>query len=121
MFTGMLATTRVRSERTKEAAAGGFSTATDVADYLVRKGLPFRQAHEIVGKLVRHCLEKGLQFSDLSLEDLKRFSPLFEEDVRAIDVMASVQARDVAGGTAPSRVMEAIAEGRRLLTATQGW
>ena len=117
----MVATARVRSEKTKEAAAGGFSTATDVADYLVRKGLPFRQAHEVVGKLVRHCLERKVQFADLSMVELRQFSSLFDEDVKAIDVMASIQARDVPGGTALNRVTAAIAEGRRLLSATEAW
>ncbi len=121
MFTGMLATARVKSERTKEAAAGGFSTATDVADYLVRKGLPFRQAHEVVGKLVRQCLERRVQFADLSTAELKEFSPLFDEDVRSIDVLASIQARDVPGGTALGQVTAAITEGRRLLSATEAW
>ncbi len=121
MFTGMLATARFRVERTREAAAGGFSTATDIADYLVRKGLPFRRAHEVVGKLVRHCIERGCQFGDLTLDELRGFSPLFEEDVLAIDVFASVQARDIPGGTAPNRVAEAISEARRLLAATEAW
>ena len=121
MFTGMLATARVKSERTKEAAAGGFSTATDVADYLVGKGLPFRQAHEVVGKLVRHCLERRVQFSDLSMDELTAFSPMFDEGVRTIDVLASIQARDVPGGTAVNRVTDAIAAGRHLLSATRAW
>ncbi|HEX9016199.1 MAG TPA: argininosuccinate lyase [Chloroflexota bacterium] len=121
MTAGMLATARVRSERTREAAGGGFSTATDYADYLVRKGLPFRQAHEVVGKLVRECIQRGCELSDLTIADLKGFSPLFEEDALAIDVIASVQARDVPGGTAPNRVSEAISEARHLLAATEGW
>ena len=85
------------------------------------KGLPFRQAHEVIGRLVRHCLEEGKDFSDLTLKDLKGFSPLFDEDALAIDVMTSVQARDVPGGTAPNRVSEAIAEGHGLLSASEAW
>jgi len=121
MFAGMLATARFRTDRMREAAGGGFSTATDVADYLVRKGLPFRQAHEVVGRLVRRCLELRCDLTDLPLPDLKGFSPLFDQDVYAIDVDSSVQARDVPGGTAPNRVREALAESRRLLAETQAW
>lgn len=121
MCAGMLATLKLRTERMREAAGGGFSTATDVADYLAKKGMPFRQAHEVVGKLVRHCLERGCRFSNLSLADLKAFSPLFEEDALAISVDSSVAARDVPGGTAPGRVREALAESRGLLASTEAW
>ncbi len=121
MFGGMLATARVKAGRMREAAAGGFSTATDVADYLVRRGLPFRQAHEVVGRMVRLCLERGCDISGLPLADLQALSPLFDQDVYSIDVDASVAARDVPGGTAPNRVSEALAESRRLLAFTEAW
>ncbi len=121
MFAGMLATARFREDRMRQVAGGGFSTATDVADYLVRKGLPFRRAHEVVGRLVRHCLEQGGDITDLPLADLQGFSPLFQEDVYSVTVDSSVQARDVPGGTAPNRVREALAESRRLLAATEAW
>ncbi|MHB8990416.1 MAG: argininosuccinate lyase [Chloroflexota bacterium] len=121
MFAGMLATARFREDRMRDAAGGGFSTTTDVADYLARKGLPFRQAHEVVGRLVRHCIERRCQIADLPLADLKGFSPLFEKDVYSIDVDSSVQARDVPGGTAPNRVRDALAESRQLLAATVEW
>ncbi len=121
LFERMLATATVRSDQMREMAGGGFSTATDVADYLVRKGLAFRQAHEVVGRLVRHCMEVGGDIIDLPLADLKGFSPLFEEDIYGVDVDASVRARDVPGGTAPNRVREAIAEGVRLVAATEAW
>ena len=121
MFAGMLATARFREDRMREVAGGGFSTATDVADYLARKGLPFRQAHEVVGRLVRHCLEQGCDITDLSLGDLKGFSPLFDEDIYTVDVDSSVQARNVPGGTASGRVMEALAESRQLLAASETW
>ena len=100
---------------------GGFSTATDVADYLVRKGLTFRQAHEVVGRLVRHCIEQDCDVTDLPLDRLREFSTQFAEDVYLIDVDSSVRARDVPGGTAPNRVKEAIAEGMRMLSATESW
>lgn len=121
MFAGMLATARFREDRMRQVAGGGFSTATDVADYLVRKGLPFRRAHEVVGRLVRHCLEQGCDITDLPLADLQGFSPLFQEDVYSVTVDSSVQARDVPGGTAPNRVREALAESRRLLATTEAW
>ncbi|MCL4531636.1 MAG: argininosuccinate lyase [Actinobacteria bacterium] len=118
---GMLSSVRTRADRMADAAAGGFSTATDVADYLVRKGLPFRQAHEVVGRLVRHCLAKGVEIQAPSISELRDFSGLFEEDVRSIDVAASLRARDVPGGTAPGRVSHALLESRRLLADTREW
>ncbi len=121
MFAGMLATARFREDRMRQVAGGGFSTATDVADYLARKGLPFRQAHEVVGRLVRHCLELRCDITDLSLADLQGFSPLFQEDLYSVTVDSSVQARDVPGGTAPNRVQDAISESRHLLAATEAW
>ncbi len=121
LFAAMLATASIQENRMREVAGGGFSTATDVADYLVRKGLPFRQAHEVVGRVVHHCLERGCDIGDLSLASLKSFSPLFDEDVYLIDVEASIRARDVPGGTAPNRVREALAEGLRLVAASEAW
>jgi argininosuccinate lyase len=121
MFAGMLETAQVRAERMREAAVGGFSTATDVADYLVRKGLTFRQAHEVVGRLVRHCIDRGCSLSDVSLPDLRSFSPHFDQDFYLIDVDSSVAARDVPGGTAPDRVRAALEESRALMAATEEW
>ncbi|HOB91600.1 MAG: argininosuccinate lyase [Bacillota bacterium] len=104
------------AERMRTACAGGFMTATDVADYLVRKGIPFRTAHEIVGKIVLFCEKRGLSFSDLKLEDWHSFSGVFEEDVMDVaDLDASVSARDVYGGTAHSRVVEQIELAKKLL------
>ncbi|MGI5835928.1 MAG: argininosuccinate lyase [Chloroflexota bacterium] len=121
LFDRMLATATVKAERMRAVAGGGFSTATDVADYLVRKGLTFRQAHEVVGRLVRHCIEQDCDVTDLPLDRLREFSTQFAEDVYLIDVDSSVRARDVPGGTAPNRVKEAIAEGMRMLSATESW
>ena len=91
-----------RVDRMQEAARGGFSTATDVADYLVRRGITFRQAHEVVGRLVRHCIERNCDLPDIPIDDLKGFSSLFDEDFYLINVDSSVRARDVQGGTAPA-------------------
>ena len=100
----------------RAAAGEHYATATDLADYLVRKGLPFRQAHEVVGKAVRHALERGVGLEALPLEALRGFSPLIEADVReALTVEASLRARAVTGGTAPAAVQKALAEARALV------
>ncbi len=108
VMAAMLPRVTVNAARTAAAATENYSLATDFADYLVRKGLPFRQAHEAVGKLVRHAEEKHAALSDLSLADLRKFSPLFAEDALKIDVMSSLSSRDVPGGTAPARVNDVL-------------
>jgi argininosuccinate lyase len=95
--------------------AGGPLLATDFADYLVTKGLPFREAHGVVGRLVMYCEAQGRNLERLSLEEYRKFSPLFDEDIREINVWASVRARDVPGGTAPARVSQAIRRARTIL------
>jgi len=110
----MLESLTFRVDRMREAAGTFYSTATDLADYLVRKGLPFREAHEIVGRTVRHGIAQGKELADLPLEELRRFSPLIEKDVHAaLTVEASLQARSVIGGTAPEAVARALAEARK--------
>jgi argininosuccinate lyase len=109
----MLRTLTFKVERMRAAAGASYATATDLADYLVRKGVPFREAHEVVGRAVRHGLERGVELSDLSLEELRRFSPLFAPDVhQALTVEASLRARAVSGGTAPDAVRRALAAAR---------
>ncbi len=101
----MLATMKVRTARLSAAAADPWLLATDLADYLVRKGLPFREAHRVVGELVRFCLEQGRNPAGLPLEEYRRFSPLFDGDVyRVWDARACVAARRLTGGPAPERV-----------------
>ncbi len=101
-------------DRAKIAATVGFLNATELADYLVRKGLPFRTAHDIVGGLVLKAIESGCELSELSLETLKGFSDLITEDVyTSLDIRSALCAKDVAGGTAPSRVAEAIEDAKR--------
>jgi argininosuccinate lyase len=104
----MLTAARVRTDRMAGAAGADFSTATDYADYLAKKGLPFREAHALVGKLVTFCEETGRDLVELSLEELRGFSPLFGPDIVGLTPAAVVAARDVPGGTAPARVREAI-------------
>ena len=85
----------------------GFSTATEIADYLVRRGLPFRQAHEIVGNIVAYCLEKGLQFKDMSFDDWKRFSDYFDEQVISLlSAEDAVRSKNIYGGTATQQVVQ---------------
>ena len=112
----LLGSLTFRTDRMRAAAGEHYATATDLADYLVRKGLPFRQAHEVVGKAVRHALERGVGLEALPLEALRGFSPLIEADVReALTVEASLRARAVTGGTAPAAVQKALAEARALV------
>ncbi len=109
IFADMVREMRVNADTMRGAAAKGFSTATDVADYLVRKGMAFRDAHEVVGKAVRFCVEQGKDLLDLSPEEWQLFSPEIGEDIRdAITLEASVNARKATGGTALVRVKEEI-------------
>jgi argininosuccinate lyase len=111
----LLASLTFRTDRMRAAAGEHYATATDLADYLVRKGLPFRQAHEVVGRVVRHALEAGRPLDALPLDTLRRFSPLIEADVSgALTVDASLRARAVTGGTAPEAVQRALAQARAL-------
>jgi argininosuccinate lyase len=103
-------------ERMRAAASEGFATATDLADYLVRKGVPFRDAHEAVAQAVRHAEQKGCDLAELPLADLQRFAPLVGEDVfRALTLEGSVASRDHPGGTAPARVLAAAQAARAAL------
>ena len=112
----LLAALTFRTDRMRRAAGEHFSTATDLADYLVRKGLPFRQAHEVVGRVVRHALDEGKALEDLTLAELRHFSPLIDGDVKdAITVEASLRARAATGGTAPAAVRRSLALARTLI------
>jgi len=120
VFTGMVKTLKVKAENTGQAVKQGYILATDLADYLVKKGEPFRTAHDIVARLVSYAMEKGKSFSELSLAEYKGFSALFGEDVHAITVESSVAARDVIGGTAPRQVERALATAKKLIGARVG-
>jgi argininosuccinate lyase len=117
IFTEMIRRIEIDAERMRAAAIANYSLATDLADYLVRKGLPFREAHEAVGKLVSHAESKEAELHELPLAEYRRFSPLFASDVLKIDVMASVTARDVPGGTAPKQVLTEIKRARKRIAA----
>ena len=104
-FTGMMKTMTIRKDNMEAAALKGFTNATDLADYLVKKGLPFRETHAISGKLVHYCIENNTSLEKLPLETLKEFSPAFEEDVYdAISLKTCVEGRSLIGGPAPDTV-----------------
>ena len=114
----MLATLTFRTERLARAAGEHFATATDLADYLVRKGLPFRTAHEVASRVVGAALDAGATLEKLDLQTLRAFSPLIEADVHEkLTVESSLRARAVTGGTAPAAVREALDVARRLIAS----
>jgi argininosuccinate lyase len=114
----MLPSMTVKRERLREAARRGMTTATDLADYLVRKGVAFRDAHAIVGRAIRHALDAGRDLSDLTPAELRSHSPAIDQDVYAVLTLeGSVAARDHFGGTAPAQVRAAVERGRRRLAA----
>jgi argininosuccinate lyase len=116
VFTGMMSGVSVNAAAMRRAAAEGFATATDLADYLVKKGLPFREAHEAVARAVRYAAEQGKDLAALALLELQNFSPLIEQDVfDVLTLEGSLNARDHPGGTAPAQVRAAIARARREL------
>ena len=102
-------TMKINAENMKQAALGGFINATDCADYLTKKGVPFRDAYKCIGELVAWCIQQKCALNDVALADLKKFHPLFEEDVyQAIDLQTCVKERCVPGGPAPSSVQDQI-------------
>lgn len=109
LFCGMVATMKFNKGRMRASAEGGFTDATDAADYLVNHGVPFRDAHGIVGRVVLYCLEKGISIGQMSLEELKSISPVFEEDIyEAISMEACVGRRLTAGAPGREAMMHAI-------------
>ena len=115
-FADMVPAIKPKKDIMREAARRGFSTATDLADYLVRKGLPFRDCHEIVGHAVKYGVQTGKDLAEMSLDELRQFSEQIGDDVFAVLTLeGSVNARDHIGGTAPNQVRAAVARGRELL------
>ena len=116
IFADMARGITVHPDAMRAAALQGYATATDLADYLVKKGLPFRDAHEAVARAVRACVDRGCDLADLSLEDMRSFSDLITDDVfEVLTLEGSVAARDHVGGTAPAQVRAAIARVRKEL------
>ncbi|RJK96695.1 argininosuccinate lyase [Vallicoccus soli] len=119
---GMVATTRFHREVMEAAAPEGFALATEVADWLVRRGTPFREAHEVAGACVRWCEERGVGLESLAPADLPGISPLLDADVLAVlDVRGAIEARSTPGGTAPARVREQVGALRAALHAQRAW
>lgn len=117
-FADMVPAIQARRDNMREAALRGFSTATDLADYLVRKGLPFRDCHEIVGHAVRYGVENNKDLAEMSLAELRQFSDKIDDDVFAVLTLeGSVNARNHLGGTAPAQVKLAIEQGKKLLAS----
>ena len=118
IFAAMVPTINVKTDNMLKAAAAGYSTATDLADYLVRKQIPFRDAHEIVGNVVAYAVENRIDLPAIGLDQLKTFSAAIDEDVfRVLELQGSVESRNHIGGTAPGRVREAVDNSRKLLNA----
>jgi argininosuccinate lyase len=119
---GTISTMKVNSEVMRQAAEGGFTNATELADYLVGKNIPFRDAHHIAGSMVRKAIEEGCWLSDLSLEEFKEESPVIEDDIYdALNIENAVKRRNVRGGTAPNRVQEQIDKAVKLLDKERKW
>ncbi|HBS28170.1 MAG TPA: hypothetical protein DEB06_01680, partial [Phycisphaerales bacterium] len=117
----LLDTLTVNRDACRRAAEGGYANATELADALVEQGVPFREAHDAVGAIVRHAISRSVPLEALSLEELRRFAPRTPDSVYDRLRLDSLLARrDVPGGTAPARVEEALAQAeRRLLSVTQ--
>jgi argininosuccinate lyase len=118
VFTRLLRNLSFDGEAMRSATEHGYLTATDLADYLVTRGMTFRKAHEISGKMVLHALDLGRELSDLSLEEMKQFSNRIEEDVYDwLDPVQCVARRRLAGGTAPATVKQRLQEARKEVSA----
>lgn len=117
LFQGMLATMKFQEQRMKESAVNGFTNATDAADYLVLKGVPFRDAHGIIGRLVLYCIQKGCSIDELSIEELKQISPVFEADVyEAISLKTCVEKRLTIGAPGQKAMEDVIRQSREFLS-----
>ncbi len=121
-FSGMVATMEFDTDRLESLAPQGFSLATDIAEWLVRSGVPFRIAHEVAGACVRACEERGIELWELSDAELSAISPALTPDVRRVlSVAGSLASRDAKGGTAPARVAEQLDAARTAAGTARGW
>jgi len=121
-FTGMMATLTVHDERLEELAPAGFSLATDIAEWLVKQGTPFRVAHEVAGACVKFCEPRGLELADLTDEQFAEISPQLTPEVRSVlTVHGAIASRDGRGGTAPSAVAAQLAEVKADLAVQRAW
>jgi argininosuccinate lyase len=111
LFTGMLSTITFRKDVMRLSAVRGFTNATDAADYLVMKGVPFRDAHGIIGRLVLACIDEGKSIEELSLDQLRTFSPAFDEDIyEAVSLRTCVEKRLTLGAPGSEMMKKVIAE-----------
>jgi len=115
VFSGMLASLRINKNNMRKAVQQGYMLATDLADYLVKKGESFRSAHEAVGKLVIYAIKKGRPLNKLELSEYRKFSNLFKQDVFTNTVKTSLSARDNIGGTAPRQVNKALRAAKKVI------
>ena len=110
LFTGMLNTLTFRKDKMRASAEGGFTNATDAADYLVNHGVPFRDAHGIIGQLVLYCIDKNISLGEMTLDEYKAISPVFEEDIYdAISMETCVDKRNTIGAPGPKAMQQVIA------------
>ncbi len=116
VFEGMVRTIKIKPEKMLKSVDRSYLLATDLADYLVKKGESFRNAHGVVGRLVSHCVKEGKTFPELPLDEYRRFSPMFDEDVFKITVVSSIDSKDNPGGTARRRVDQSLAAAKSMLT-----
>jgi argininosuccinate lyase len=122
VYKGLIETFHVRSDKMLQAAEEGLLNATELADYLSLKGVPFREAHAIVGKIVRYCLDSHQKLEDLSLQQLQKFSPLFAEDVTAaLNLKRIVNTRNSRGGTSSIQVEKQLTAQSALLEKANTW
>lgn len=118
----MLESMKVNRQRMRANASAGFANATDLADYLVNKGLPFREAHEVVGRMVLYCIENGKTLGECTLEEFHRFTPLVESDIhRILEPESVVESRNIPGGTAREAVLHTLSEKKRRIAETFRW
>lgn len=112
----VLRNVRLREERTRAAASESYMNATELADYLARKGMPFREAHEAAGRIVLHAIERGVELHDLTLDEMRSVSSLIERDIyQALSLENTLATKSQTGGTSPERVAEALAVARKRL------
>ncbi|MEK8131766.1 argininosuccinate lyase [Paenibacillus filicis] len=122
LYAPMIATMKVNKDRMRQAVNQDFSNATDIADYLVNKGMPFRQAHEVIGKTVLYCIQQNKYLLDLKLEEYHQFSELFGDDIyQVLQPETVVNARNVYGGTATAQVSAAVERAEAALAGSAAW
>ena len=117
LFTGMIDTMQFRKDRMEDSAKQGFTNATDAADYLVKNGVPFRDAHGIIGQIVLYCIDKNIALDDMSLEEYQKFSPVFKEDIYdAISLKTCVEKRMTLGAPGPAVMKKVVEDNKKYLS-----